>query len=132
MITFQDQGETARFEFSLSQGIVRSAIWGGGDPFRVFQRRVVEDFVEVADGYWTPTAVRSMHIPCGAAPVMTRTEFFNVKVNSPVNDADFRIELPDGIQVDDHTLRLTYNIGREIDEPTAIRKYRERNGLTSV
>jgi hypothetical protein len=126
-IAFQDGCETARLEYCPSKGVVRSVIWGGGDPFRVYRRRVAEDCVEVPGGFWAPTAVRSMHIPCGSAPVMVRTEYFDVKVNSPVNDTDFQVDLPVGMQVDDHIAKRTYPFGQEIDEATAIRRYRERN-----
>jgi hypothetical protein len=101
LIGFNDGCETCRVEYSCSRGVVRSVDWGGGDPFRVYRRREAEDFVQVADGFWAPTAIRAMSIPCGGAPDMTRTEFFNVKFNPPVDDADFRIQLPLGMQVDD-------------------------------
>jgi hypothetical protein len=126
-IAFQDGCETARLEYCPSKGVVRSVVWGGGEPFRVFRRRVAEGFMEVPGSFWAPTAVRSMYIPCGGAPVMTRTEYFDVKVNSPVKDADYQVDLPVGMQVDDHIAERTYRIGQEIDEPTAIRRYRERN-----
>lgn len=118
-----------RLVYDLKRGgIVTQVLLAGAVPEEAAQRVSIK-FREVEEGVWVPKQADKV-FPYNKPPTLFRTIYEDVRVNPPATPADFRIEFPAGVFVDDYVKQRSYTVGAGMEnEPAAIRRFMESHGL---
>ncbi|HEX3315595.1 MAG TPA: hypothetical protein VHR72_11920 [Gemmataceae bacterium] len=106
--------------YSPVKEAVLSAAYANGSPPEVYQRIVCE--LQKAKGSWVPDTYRSFNTIDKTAQEI---RYSKVQINQPVDDGEFRFDIPQKARVTDHLEKKVYQQGdAAVDEAKAARDYR--------